>query len=463
MVNYLEPVAKTLVSIFLYMNIVHVMVIPNQKGCFAIMWNRKTILSNAINDWQTRGLLDEPTAQSLLLDADQNQRSFSFQNILILLAVICLGFAAMTFVAANWDEMARLTRVGVVFGAMWAFWGASAFFHWREQNWFAQVFTLGGCAMFGAGIMLISQIYHIQGSAKDATWLWAVGTLAAAALTRSIPALGLSVALLTVWTWLEPSMFSWRTPQVQYGFPAYMAVCAGLAYWMQSRFCAHLIVLATAAWAVPSAAALLDEKITVFPSVVLSISFGLLSIMLFSDRAKNWLRGFERATSFYLLGTLGAVLFFWSVMTPQSASESANTGFTTIAGIGIATVIVTAALAVMARRMDHPNAYDLIVTTIVSALAFACILINDHTPLFFMTLLLAASIWVIRMGWRIEYRPITVLGFIAFGLMMLWIYFETIGTLLGTSAFYAVAGVLLLAGVFIVPRLTRTPAKGVEK
>ena len=43
---------------------------------------------------------------------------------------------------------------------------------------------------------------------------------------------------------------------------------------------------------------------------------------------------------------------------------------------------------------------------------------------------------------------------------MCWVYFETIGTLLGTSVFYAVAGVLMLAGVFIVPRLTRTTPTG---
>ncbi len=427
------------------------------------MWNRKTILSNAINDWHARGLVDETTAKSLLIDAAQNKSSFSFQNILILLAVICLGFAAMSFVAANWEDMARLSRVGVVFGAMWAFWGASALFQWREQTWFAQVFTLGGCAMFGAGIMLISQIYHIQGSAKDATWLWAVGTLAAAALTRSIPALGLSIALLTIWTWLEPSMFSWRTAQIQYSFPAYMIVCAALAYWMQSRFCAHLIVLATAIWAVPSAAALLDEDVALFPSLVLALGFALLSAMLFSDHAKNWLRGFERATSFYVLGTLGAVLFFWAVIPSKSAAILSADGFTVFVVIGIVTVLVTTAFAIIARRMNHTNTYDLIVTAIMSALSFLCILISDPSPLFFMALLLAGSIWIIRMGWRIEYRPITVLGFIAFGLMMLWVYFETIGTLLGTSAFYAVAGVLLLAGVFIVPRLTRTPVKGMEK
>ncbi|MEJ6710409.1 MAG: DUF2157 domain-containing protein [Amylibacter sp.] len=92
------------------------------------LWNRKTILTNAIGDWHTRGLLDNATATNLLADTDTQGGKFSFQNILILLAVICLGFATMTFMAANWDDMVRLTRVAVVLGSMWVFWGASALF-----------------------------------------------------------------------------------------------------------------------------------------------------------------------------------------------------------------------------------------------------------------------------------------------------------------------------------------------
>lgn len=419
------------------------------------MWNRKSLLQNAIADWQDRGFIDADTAAKLKADSESQTSNFSFQNILILLAVICLGFAAMTFVAANWEDMARLTRVGIVFAAMWVFWGASALFHLRGHSWFAQVFTLGACAMFGAGIMLISQIYHIQGAAKDATWLWAVGTLLAATLTRSIPALALSIMLLTIWSWLEPSMFSWRNPQIQYAFPAYMIVCGLLAHWMHSRFCAHLIVFATCAWAGPSAMALVDKETLTFPSLVIAGSFGLISLMLLSDRAYTWLRGFERAVIFYALGLIGMICFIWSYEVTSSAFNAFQNIPTLL--IGIAAVLFTAGLALFGRLSSNPNTYDLIAAAAFTFLTFGCMVLGDGETLRFMALLLAASIWIIRMGWRIEYRPIAVLGFIAFGLMMLWIYFETIGTLLGTSVFYAIAGMLLLAGVFIIPRLTRTP------
>jgi uncharacterized membrane protein len=428
------------------------------------MWNRKTILSNAVSDWQNRGLLDDQTAQTLFADTEQSTNSFSFQNILILLAVICLGFAAMTFVAANWEDMTRLTRVGVIVSAMWIFWAGSALFHWRNQSWIAQVFTLGACAMFGAGIMLISQIYHIQDSSKDDVWLWAIGTLLAAGITRSIPSLALTIVLFLTWTWLEPNMFSWRNQEYQWFFPGYMILCAGLAYWMQSRFCAHLIALASLGWAVPTALSLLADNSASFAVVLIGLGFVTMSLMLLSDRAKNLLRGFERPLIFYILGMIGVLLAVWGQHPDISWANLVATDLHMQAiPPAIVAVLVTGAMAIFALRQNHPNTYDIVATAAFTTASFTFMIFFGGYDVIFFGLLLAGSIWIIRMGWRIEFRPIVVLGFIAFAIVMIWVYAETIGSLLGTSIFYGGIGVLLLAGVFIVPRFTRTKSEGAIK
>ena len=84
-----------------------------------VIWTRKAVLADAITEWQSRGLITDSTAATLSADAQASGTRFAFRNILILLAVICLGFAAMTFVAANWEDMTRLTRVGLIFTALW--------------------------------------------------------------------------------------------------------------------------------------------------------------------------------------------------------------------------------------------------------------------------------------------------------------------------------------------------------
>ena len=44
---------------------------------------------------------------------------------------------------------------------------------------------LGGIAVYGASIMLIAQMYHMEGNPPDAVLMWALGALLAAVLVRS--------------------------------------------------------------------------------------------------------------------------------------------------------------------------------------------------------------------------------------------------------------------------------------
>ena len=57
-----------------------------------------------------------------------------------------------------------------------------------------------GIAVYGAGIMLIAQMYHMEGNPPDAVLLWALGALLAAVLLQSNPALAATFVLLVVWS-----------------------------------------------------------------------------------------------------------------------------------------------------------------------------------------------------------------------------------------------------------------------
>ncbi|PLS23151.1 DUF2157 domain-containing protein [Neptunicoccus cionae] len=420
------------------------------------IWNRKSVLTEAIADWQARGLLDKATAQQLDADVQQRAGGTSFRQVLVLLAVVCLGFAAMSFVAANWDGLGRLTRVLLILGAMWAFWGGSLYLSMRGYHKTAQSCTLGACAMFGAGIMLISQIYHIQGSPKDATWLWAMGTLLAAALTLSVPALVLSLALLLIWVSVPPNIFS-SNPPLHFDFPLYLFAAAALAYAVRSRFAAHLIVLSACLWYMLSALTLVDQGSLVMLNIGLCLAFALLSTALWSDRNRRLLRGFEPAITLYVIAFLSVTLFSWHMIARHDSALIAH-GLITPAYLlpALGSLGLCWATGIIAVRAAHPNAYDLIVTPMFATLTFALLLISPDHALMAQLLMVGGAVWVIRMGWRIEYRQLAILGFFLFAAALLTTYFETIGTLIATSVFYLGVGVLLLLGVFIIPRLSRS-------
>lgn len=416
-------------------------------------WNKTDILRDAVADWQDRGLIDASLAETLQGDIGTAKPGFAFTNILALLAIICIAFAAVTFVAANWEDMTRVARLVLLGAGLWGFWIAAIVLRGYGLNWFAEVCVLGACALFGASIMMISQMYHIQGEPADAVWMWAVGTLLAAGLARSIPALCLAVILFSMWPFFADNL--WRSSyRADYTFLAWMAACSGLAYWMQSRFTAHLIAISLCIW-VGMEAVRLTERDLVDAFMMLTLgAFTLVSGLLWSDGSKRYLRGFEKAALFYALGLTAVLILTWHF----GLKDVSVVDFMTTRGVfwlGLLAPAACAILAAVGRQGGNSNLYDLVVAAIAAVIVW--VITSFFAGWFAVTeaLMLALSIWVVRMGWRLEYRPLAALGFLGFGIVMLVIYFETLGTLLGTSVFYLVAGVVLLAGVIIVPRLTR--------
>ncbi len=420
------------------------------------IWTQYSALYHAIDDWQARGILDAETAERLAHDVEQQKTGRSFRTVLVLLAVICLGFGAVTFVAANWDDISRLTRLLIVFGAMWAAWGTAALFHARERTTIAQSFVLLACILFGAGIMLIGQIYHIQGEPRDAVWLWSIGTLVGAGLTRSVPALSFGVILLNIWYFMDISLFSSRYA-TQYDILAYFAVAGGLAYWLRSQFAGYLALLSLTLWTCANALAALEHDNAAFLIISLYGSYALLALALFSLGGRRILGGFELVLAVFFLFTMGIMTYFWYLLGQHVNPARYGALFTQSLFWPVLAGAITATLAILERIRGNQNGYDLIVTFLAVVIISVLFTFSDALPFVFEAFLLALSIWVIRMGWRLDYRPISTLGFVGFAAVMTTIYFSTIGTLIGTSAFYIGAGVLLLLGVFVMPRLMRKP------
>jgi uncharacterized membrane protein len=124
-------------------------------------------------------------------------------HILAILGAVLLCFSAMAFVAANWQDMSKLLRLAILFGAMWGSYVAAWVLNRRKMPLYSQAAILLGVGLFGANIMLIAQMYHIEGNPPDAVLAWAGGALLAGIALRSRPALGLTVILFALWSWWE--------------------------------------------------------------------------------------------------------------------------------------------------------------------------------------------------------------------------------------------------------------------
>ncbi len=409
--------------------------------------SRHTTLSEAVDDWAARGLLPDATAQALHADIDAQGGGWDFRALIVAFGVFCIGLAAITFVAANWYQIPRPARLGLIGGALWAAWIGAIWAGRRGSVPWFEGLSLLACAFYGAAIMLVAQLYHIQGEPVEAVWLWSLGTLIAAALLRAAMPLALAIALFFLWFSLSLTPDFDRPNLVYLGAWAVGALLSAL---LPSRFCGHLSALALIAWVVVS---LIQSEAEVLPTMLATgAGFAVVALVLASAGAGRWLRGFEGAALFYALA-LVAGLVLWLHVANADFSPATRTP------PGPQPVLFAAPLACLAVALwgymqGAATRYDLWVTVIFAALFT---MLFGETPNTWLTAAFALGLflWITRMGWRLRLRALRALGITGFVAMLLILYAQTLGTLIGTAGFYLGAGVILLAGAALAPRLMR--------
>ncbi len=170
------------------------------------MWSpyRKWLLRD-LERWRSNGWLSEEGHAAIASEIQNGARGFSLASALGILASVLFGFAAISFVAAHWEDMPRLARLFLLLASVWAGYGVAGWLETRGQPLLADAAVLFAAGMFGASIMLISQMYNIAGDPADGLLMWWTGTLFAGAVLRSNPTLALAMILVCTWSFLTSS------------------------------------------------------------------------------------------------------------------------------------------------------------------------------------------------------------------------------------------------------------------
>jgi uncharacterized membrane protein len=140
--------------------------------------------------------------------------------------------------------MARLFRLALIFGGLFASYGIAGVLFERRHPAFAHAAILAGVALFGAGIMLVAQMYHIDGHPPDAVLTWALGALVAGIVLRSNPALALAMLLMGLWSVWEMS----DSGSVHWAFLLGWAAVALAILWREWVPGLHLSAVVLSVW-----------------------------------------------------------------------------------------------------------------------------------------------------------------------------------------------------------------------
>lgn len=418
--------------------------------------------------WVEKGIIDKGVAEEIQAEAQSQKRGYSFANILVMLGLVCLAFAAMTFVAANWDVMPRYVRVLLLISAMWAAYGGAIVANNNDSPILADFLAMLGSAVFGATIMLVGQIYHMQGNTKDAVLLWAGGTFLAAVLLRSSASLWLAIGLFTLWFGLGVKVFFGAGTEFNPLYLLFWAACAGVAYWLRARRSAHLLMFGILFWVGVTALSftLKDETFTYFLSLY-AVLYVCIALAIVSLEKWKLLHEFEAPFISYMVMCIIGITAFWIAFFSfdyrfRVEVMEASSNLSSHVPMMICLVL---ALGIFAFGwMQKLNSkYDLVFCAIwIAASIFATSFLSYRIPFVSEAVALGLSIWFIRMGERQDIAAVTRLGYLAFTMIMVLIYFRTVGSLIGTAGFYLVSGLLLVLGAILVPRIFKALRKNKE-
>ncbi len=400
---------------------------------------RKRLEADLVN-WTQAGLL-MPEQAAAIRRASHADSGLKLPSVFAMLGGLLLAAGVIAFVAANWQGIPRAAKLGAIIAAM----AGAIIAAWTlERRGLARAADAAAtCAalVFGAGVALVGQMYHLPADWPAGALLVGIGALAVAALMRSDGALIIALASGAAWLFTSYAESGGQLPPLYLVFllPAFL-----LAVGRQGRAVHHAAVLALGLWLVLVAAEPMSS--TAFGSqlayaLALAIASTAVGVMALD---RGWPPLFSAFLPWGLAGYVTALAAqLVRIFDPRGVAGSANLPLVIA---GVAALVSIAALyrlskdrrssLLLAAALSTAAAIPLLFWSGVGFLAVGRILVA--------ALLLTSASLMVAAGATSGLRRVSLAGTAAFGLNVLVLLYVTVGSLLGQAVFFFVGGVVLI-------------------
>ena len=387
-------------------------------------------LPAAVAGWQRAGIITEEQAAAILQNYETSDAGPASRgrliSILVTLGAVLIGLGVILFFAANWQEISKEVKLALMLVAVPAAYGAGYWARYRRQYVRAgTAVILLAAVMYGAAIHLVAQAYHIPVNSPNLVLLWFIGVIPLAYVTRSQSVLTLGIVLflagigfrgqewLSDWDWVP-----FR------GFPLYMVL--GLALFSLGR--AQQGIRLTMVYSRP------------YELVGVVLTFGTLYLLTF----RFW---WEEL----LLGR-------WGENAPPIPNETAE--YWLLAGGAVAVTIFGFAVSWLVQQRRGLSGGTLYSELLAAAVFLGCAALVVFLPgagvwvypLLFNLVLLGGIAGLLFFGYANGQEFYINLGLLFFSIDVFTRYFEYGFDLLDRSLIFIIAGVILLAGGFLLER-----------
>jgi uncharacterized membrane protein len=403
-----------------------------------------------LSRWAADGLLSPQSASAIRKDAALRSGGVKLPAILGMLGGLLLAFSVIAFVAANWQVIPRSWKLSAILALLAAALSASAWLTNRGAARASDSAATFGALVFGAGVALVGQMYHLPADWPSGSALVAVGALVIAALLRSDGAL--IVALAAACAWLagvavpldgrgRPPGLAFHVPWLLLGGSAF-ALAAGRA----GSGVHHAAVVTLGLWLLMFEA----FRIVGEPYVGRAVAYALFLSVLFVAAgsiarqghgpkllavAQGWgLLGWIVALCAQLLRTLDRT----SAAPGEAAVHVVAAGFAALAAVG------WLVFRAEERRAALALALALLAAMATSLLFWSGIGLTLGGRFAISGLIVLSSCAMLAAGSLARERGMMVAGGAAFAASVLILLYRTVGSLLDQSLFFLIGGVALI-------------------
>lgn len=379
-------------------------------------------LRGEVEAWVRAGLVSDSQASAILArypaaagDVVRTQTQKRIAVVFAVLGAVLVGLGIILFFATNWQAIPRWAKLGIVLASTI---GAYVSGYWlrygRGYPAVGSALLLLGGLLYGAGIFLIGQMFHVQAEPHYGLLLWAAGLLPLAYLLPHPPLITLVAVLLAVWVGAVSFFGLERYNVSDATFPIRNLVAAGIILYGVGRL--HR----------------LGRPHVVTGGLVILLAYFLYTTMIrgfFGPSGEGMPSSLMLLQAGLLVGAL-ATLVGTILLAPDRRRSMAEAA-------GLGALLVTVWLIRPAPLSSGgPGTYWLWI-----------VLVN--------LVLFGVCLGAVALGVGRNDRALVNLGLVFFALGIAARYIDVIGRLLTTSLFFIGGGVLLLGGGWLIERTRR--------
>ena len=184
--------------------------------------SKRRWLLDQLQQWQHMGLVTNEQSLQIVGQYQSPEdaaasRQTRAMNVLMGVAALLVVTGVLLIISFNWEPMPTLAKLTLIFSMVLGTYLLAFLARQRGRIDLSNVCFFLGASFYGCGIMLIGQIFHVDGEPSAALWWWAIGTWPIVICQESLLLHALLVGLVGLWCFAERTALSTQDSESLFG------------------------------------------------------------------------------------------------------------------------------------------------------------------------------------------------------------------------------------------------------